>query len=933
MPLFSVLPHRCAAAARYVAAGLLVAASLCAQVAQAANVGKQVEQIEATWGHEPEQVIARLAPLEPAARVAGGRDLLTFLAAWGYAHGALDKPTVADAAIAELGEIGQRDKDPMALAAAYALKGTMLQFAGQLQAAYGWIANAVPQARRTDNPSLQYWVYMSAGHLATLLGRVDEAIPFFDEAAGAARAERNDRRIAQARVAQAPLHFAQGRFDLALRDAETAYALAAKSEEHALMLSAKVYEALAAEQAGDAARQQRARNAAQGLTLVAERANERRAAGASAVEVNSQAGGPRVIATELGTRLELSTLNLSAHNYKTARAQAERAAELALAADDEAAAARAAFNRGMALLGLGQVRDGRRIADFGLETLQKLAPKDELLLDLHRYSALLDRRGESAAALSRTREALLIENELVRRDRLDTVLELQRKSSTAEHQRRLDALENQNRLQTVELGRHHSEQRLTLAIGGALGVGGLASLFLYMRVRKANRQLAVRHAELEYLSSHDRITGLRNRRELEARAARLAASQDGSFLGIGIAIKRFGVIVGSLGHETGDKLLVQIGQRLNAVVHAHGGTLYRLDGLSFGCIFPGAEMPGDPSALMSELGTAMEAPFAIEHQELLVTLAMGAAEYPRDGATPSQVARAIELATISARGRPGNSHVVYSEEMQALHRNRLQLEARLAQALELGEFQLHYQPQRALHGDRLCGFEALLRWTGRDGPVSPGLFIPLAEESGLIVPLGRWVLETACRQARAWADAGHGPVMVAINISPRQFQHPGFLQSVRDVLELTGVDPAQVELEITEGAVMQETETTIALLHALRGLGLALAIDDFGTGYASLAYLRRFPLNRLKIDQSFTRQLTARTEDMAIVKALIELSHSLGLEVVAEGVELADQEACLRRLQCDVIQGYWLARPAPAAAGTALLEAARATSVAQDLSA
>lgn len=919
-PALSTLSHRCAAAARYVAASLLAAAALWAQVAQAASVGRQVEQIEATWGHEPEQVIARLAPLEAAARVAGGRDLLTFLAAWGYAHGALDRPTVADAAIAELGEIGQRDKDPMALAAAYALKGTMLQFAGQLQAAYGWIANAVPQARRTDNPALQYWVYMSAGHLATLLGRVDEAIPYFDEAAGAGRAEANDRRVAQARVAQAPLHFAQGRFDLAIRDAEIAYALAAKAEEHALMLSAKVYEALAAEQAGDTARQLRARTAAQGLTLAA----ERRAASAGAAAVNPQAGGPRVIASELGTRLELSTLNLSARNYKTARAQAERAAELAQAAGDETAAARAAFNRGMALLGLGQARDGRRIADQGLEGLQKLAAKDELLLDLHRYSALLDRRGESAAALARTREALLIENELVRRDRLDTVLELQRKSSSSEHQRRLDALEHQNRLQTAELGRHHSEQRLTLAIGGALGLGGLASLFLYMRVRRANRQLAARHAELEYLSSHDRITGLRNRRELEARAARLAASADGAFLGIGIAIKRFGVIVGSLGHATGDKLLVQIGQRLNAVVQRHGGTLYRLDGLSFGCIFPGAEMPDDPSALMSELGAAMEAPFAIEHQELLVTLAMGAAEYPRDGSNPSQVARAIELATISARGRPGNSHVVYSEEMQALHRNRLQLEARLAQALELGEFQLHYQPQRALRGDRLCGFEALLRWTSRDGPVSPGVFIPLAEESGLIVPLGRWVLETACRQARAWADAGFGPVMVAINISPRQFQHPGFLQSVREVLELTGVDPAQVELEITEGAVMQETETTIALLHALRGLGLALAIDDFGTGYASLAYLRRFPLNRLKIDQSFTRQLTARPEDMAIVRALIELSHSLGLEVVAEGVELADQEACLRRLHCDVIQGYWLARPAPAAAGTALLEAARA---------
>jgi len=227
------------------------------------------------------------------------------------------------------------------------------------------------------------------------------------------------------------------------------------------------------------------------------------------------------------------------------------------------------------------------------------------------------------------------------------------------------------------------------------------------------------------------------------------------------------------------------------------------------------------------------------------------------------------------------------------------------------------------------GFEALVRWRDGDTMVSPAQFIPLAEESGLIVRIGAWVLREACRQAKAWADAGVGAPKVAVNISPREFNHPEFLARVRETLRETGVDPAQIELEITEGSVMNDAEASIAQLHALRALGLHLAIDDFGTGYASLSYLRRFPLDRLKIDRSFVTQLNSSAQDDTIVRTVIELAHALGLSVTAEGVETLEQEDALARWGCDVVQGFLRFRPVPAAMATALLENAARQPVAE----
>jgi EAL domain-containing protein (putative c-di-GMP-specific phosphodiesterase class I) len=247
------------------------------------------------------------------------------------------------------------------------------------------------------------------------------------------------------------------------------------------------------------------------------------------------------------------------------------------------------------------------------------------------------------------------------------------------------------------------------------------------------------------------------------------------------------------------------------------------------------------------------------------------------------------------------------------------LEARLSQAVERGELELFYQAQCDLRTRRLTGFEALLRWRSPDGLIAPDRFIPLAEESGLIVPIGRWVLQQACRQARAWHDSGSSRPVVAVNISPRQFQHPEFMATVREALSSSGADPRFIELEITEGAMMDDAESTIAKMAELRALGLHLAIDDFGTGYSSLAYLKRFPIDRLKIDRTFVRDLGQDAGGAAIVQAMIQLAHSLGMVVVAEGVEDAAQEACLREWRCDLMQGFGYARPLPVQEATALL--------------
>lgn len=911
-PVFS---HSCFSAARLRVLGGLLALALLGgpcHAAPAPTLAQQIEAIEARHGSEPPEVVARLRPLEAQARALGGDNLRVFLAAWGYAHGLMDQFTVVDAATTELIDLGEREGNAAAMASAYALRATVLFSSGRLNAAYGWVNEALPWVEKTQDEPLRYWVFMTAGNLSLASGHLPEGLRAYAAASRSAQAQSNPRRGAQAHNAMAPIRLALHDVDGARADAQQAFHMAEAAGSLSSQLAAKLIESLVEEEAGrgparDQAQQQARRLAASIESLAA----------ASAASASPASGGATWFSTQAEVVQELADLHLSAHNFGLAQGYAERALKLARQEGDDEAVAVATISSGLARLGLRQKAAGEPLVSQGLAALEKQGRKQRLMEQLNRHADLLEALGDVAGAVRQSRKALALETELLRNDRVSTVLELQRRSSFEQNQRALEALRHDNELQASQLERHSSERRLNLGLGLAMLVVVLLTVALYRRARKANRALQAHNAELAHVGLHDRVTGLPNRRALEQRARELGNQ---SFIGLGIAINRFGRIMGSLGHAAGDELLCQVAARLKAVIEAAGGRLYRMDGLSFGAIVP--VLGGDAAlrGLLDQLLEVMQPVFEVQRQQLAVTLSIGAAEYPRDGAQTADIAKAIQLAMRQAQGQPGNSAVVFTQGLLDNQQDRLQLEARLSQALERGELELFYQAQCDLRTRKLSGFEALLRWRSPDGLIPPDRFIPLAEESGLIVPIGRWVLLQACRQAKAWHDSGLGRPIVAVNISPRQFQHPEFMATVHEALDSTGMNPRFIELEITEGAMMDDAESTIAKMAELRALGLHLAIDDFGTGYSSLAYLKRFPINRLKIDRAFVRDLGHHEGGAAIVQAMIQLSHSLGLTVVAEGVEDASQEACLRGWQCDVMQGFGYARPVPVADATAFME-------------
>jgi diguanylate cyclase (GGDEF)-like protein len=423
--------------------------------------------------------------------------------------------------------------------------------------------------------------------------------------------------------------------------------------------------------------------------------------------------------------------------------------------------------------------------------------------------------------------------------------------------------------------------------------------------------------ELKHQAGHDPLTGLAHRRTFEARLAALPDQPHVVVLG---TIDRFSRIIGGFGHAFGDRVMLGLANRIRAAAERSGGEAFRLDGANFAILY---RMRCDTAAFHTALaGLRAEVcqPFDCGGHEIFTTLSLGAASYPHNGSTPEALLRNADAALQAARKAGGDRVVAYSQKLNAETGERLDLESLLRHAIERDELELHYQPQQALADGALIGFEALLRWR-RDGKlVSPAEFIPLAEESGLIVAIGNWVLEEACRQISVWQAETGRPVVVAVNISPRQFASPGFLDHIETLLATTHVDPASIELEITESVMVEDAEAAIAVLHRLRALGLKLAIDDFGTGYSSLAYLSRFPIHKLKIDQSFVRNMQSVREQGAIVQATIGLGHSLGLTVIAEGVETEAQRAMLSAWHCDEIQGYHYSRPLPAASALHFLE-------------
>jgi diguanylate cyclase (GGDEF)-like protein len=422
---------------------------------------------------------------------------------------------------------------------------------------------------------------------------------------------------------------------------------------------------------------------------------------------------------------------------------------------------------------------------------------------------------------------------------------------------------------------------------------------------------------LAFQANHDPLTGLAHRRSFEACLRRLALVPHTVVLG---RLDRFERIVGGFGHEMGDLMIQQITLRIARVAEQYSGAVFRLDGANIAILY---KKPTDESALqtaLSELRDEMRRPLLLDHHEIFSSLSLGTAEYPLHGTEPVQLLKNADAALRAAHKAGGDCVIAYSHALNAKANERLLLETSLRQAVHRGELELHYQPQQNLASNRLVGFEALLRWRHKHIPVSPAEFIPLAEESSLIVELGNWVFEQACRQAKRWYEQSGCTLLIAVNISPRQFSHPDFLPFLRKTLQNSDVDPGHIELEITEGMVMENSERMIDLLQSLRALGLKLAIDDFGTGYSSLAYLTRFPVNRIKIDQSFIARLERGPADVSVVKAAVQLCHGLGMNVIAEGVETERQRECLRELGCDEIQGYCYSRPlSPAAAAEFLV--------------
>lgn len=429
-------------------------------------------------------------------------------------------------------------------------------------------------------------------------------------------------------------------------------------------------------------------------------------------------------------------------------------------------------------------------------------------------------------------------------------------------------------------------------------------------------------AEIQHLAHHDALTGLANRSLLDARLQQAIA--DARRCGQSLAVlfldlDRFKNINDSLGHHVGDSLLTQVAERLCRQVR-ESDTVARLGGDEFVVALQGIHDARDAARITENLLHTLSSPYQVQGSELHVTPSIGISLFPDDAQDATALLRNADIAMYHAKALGRANYQFFTEELNHSTMLRLELENRLRHAIDRQEFELWYQPLFDASGTALNGFEALARWRRDEGLLAPGHFIPIAEETGMIVELGHWVLREACRQAQRWSSLGLQRPRVAVNLSARQLRDADFADMVAATLHETGLEASMLELEITESAVMDRPEEAVSLLRKLKQLGVSLALDDFGTGYSSLAYLKMFPLDRLKIDRSFIHSIDTDPNDSAIVSAAISLAHSLGFPVVAEGVETASQARHLARLGCDELQGFHFGRPQPAAQANELLQ-------------
>lgn len=427
------------------------------------------------------------------------------------------------------------------------------------------------------------------------------------------------------------------------------------------------------------------------------------------------------------------------------------------------------------------------------------------------------------------------------------------------------------------------------------------------------------------LMHYDPLTGLPNRlllAESLSRALVAAAGAGEAIAAMVIDVFHFKYVNDVFGQAVGDYLLTTVAARLSEAV-AGNGNIGRLDGAGFGVFLTAPATPREAELAATRLLAAITEPISVAGHEVVLTASIGIALFPNDGQDANTLFRNAAAALGSVPPGDGSRFLFYSAEQSAVAAARLALEEDLRRALAKGEFELHYQPQVDLRHGTIDGAEALIRWRRPDGKlVPPGDFIPLAEETGLIVPMGEWVLQTACEQLGRWQATSSPHLRMAVNLSARQFQQSGLTQHVSEVVRRSGIRPASLELEITESMLMRDVDAGCEMLRELRQQGVRVAIDDFGTGYSSLSYLKRFPIDTLKIDGSFVRHIPQDDSDAAIVRAIIALAHSLHLEVVAEGVETESQLAFMREHDGDKVQGYLFSRPLAAEAFGNLLNSA-----------
>jgi diguanylate cyclase (GGDEF)-like protein len=425
---------------------------------------------------------------------------------------------------------------------------------------------------------------------------------------------------------------------------------------------------------------------------------------------------------------------------------------------------------------------------------------------------------------------------------------------------------------------------------------------------------------------HDPLTGLPTRTAIAETAAALIAQARASEAKLALlvlSVDRLKPINESLGHEAGDQLLCELVRRLRAVLRRNDA-LGRLAGDEF-VVAGHAQSSQDIETITNKILAALREPFMLQARAIHASVTIGASSFPQDGDRYDLLLRRAETAMRTAKAAGRGSIRRYSVEMRSLADDRLALESDLRSAIDRNELELHYQPKVDILSNRVRSAEALVRWRHPErGLVPPNAFIPIAEETGLILPIGEWVLRAACRQVREWIDAGLPPVRVAVNLSPQQFRHADLHAVVKSALADAGLEPGFLELELTESSVMHDPKESTATLERLSQMGVHISIDDFGTGYSSLSYLRRFPLDKLKIDRSFVRDLMSSRDDASIVKAIISLAHNLRLRVVAEGVETREQLEFLRDLGCDQYQGYYCSPAVPPAKFVELLQRLRA---------